>query len=61
MNFDKVNIHPNFKSYGSWDDFDLAVLRFRLRIVTFSYKVSPICIPETSELLNIFKNFYLCN
>lgn len=50
MGFDEVYIHPMYKDYGNFEDFDLAILRFKARVKTFSPKVLPICVPEISEI-----------
>lgn len=52
MNFDAVYVHPLFKSHGSFDDYDLAILRFRVPIQILSQQVRPICVPDLSEWLN---------
>lgn len=59
MNFDAIFVHPKFKSHGTFDDYDLAILRFRLAIRNFSKKVRPICVPSLSELLRRWSSFIL--
>lgn len=49
MGFDEVHTHPRYKDFGSYEDYDLAILRFRAKITTFSPKVLPICVPKISE------------
>jgi hypothetical protein len=49
MGFSEVFIHPMYKDYGNYEDYDLAILRFKARIKSFSPKVLPICVPQISE------------
>lgn len=48
--FDKVFIHPEFKPFNDYDDYDLAILRFAQPLRQLSDTVSPICIPESSKV-----------
>ena len=49
MTFDAGYVHPNFQSNDKFDDYDMAILRFRLPIHTFSQQVRPICVPDLSK------------
>lgn len=50
MGFDEVYTHSMYKDFGSFEDFDIAILRFKAKIHTFSPKVLPICVPEISKM-----------
>lgn len=49
LDFDRVFIHPRFKSKKDHDDYDMAILRFIKPIKTLSDLNRPICVPEISE------------
>jgi hypothetical protein len=50
MGFDEVFTHSKYKDFGNYEDYDLAILRFKAKIHVFSPKVLPICVPQTSEI-----------
>lgn len=47
-NFSSVYVHPKFKTYQSFDDYDLAVLTIN-RPVELSQNVRPVCVPPISR------------
>lgn len=56
MSFNKIHIHPFFKTYGAYDDYDLAILSFTQPIRKFSNVLAPICVPESSKFNSIYQN-----
>lgn len=58
MNFNKIFIHPKYKSGEQYDDYDLAIVSFRKPLQELNGKIRPICIPETSKL-NVGNRYFL--
>lgn len=58
MNFDKIFIHPKYKLNKQYDDYDMAVLKFR-ETIKFFWHLRTICVPhhskKNSDRLSIFK------
>lgn len=50
IKFKKVQIHPNFTSLKTFDDFDLAILTMPKPIAKFRQDLSPICVPTASMI-----------
>lgn len=49
IRFKKVQIHPNFTSLKTYDDFDLAILTLPKPIAKFQQNLIPICVPKASN------------
>jgi Trypsin len=49
MNFKKLYLHPKYKVGEQFDDFDMAILKFREPIQLF-WHIRTICVPKRSKL-----------
>lgn len=56
MNFDHVYMHPLYVIKEQYDDFDIAILKYRESIKLF-WHLRPLCVPHTRKCKIKFK-FY---
>lgn len=48
FNFEKVFVHPQFTSYSNYDTYDAAIIKTD-RLIEFSNKIIPICLPSEGK------------